>query len=305
MPISRFFHTPRPKRLNAFWFLVLLLPLLLTDNAEAVSITDDFGTVIQLNQPARRIICLYGAMNEILETMGLSDRIIARTNADDFSATIRTKPSIGTHMRPNVELVVGLHPDLILQMAGRKGVSEPLNALEQHGIPTALFRVETMDELYAMITRMGIITGASDQANTLVRSMQERVSRVQKKLGPHPIRPNVFFEVRYPNLLAAGQHSIVSEIISLAGGTNGVPQDKKLVRLSEEELLNMNPDVYVLQKGPMNPNPVLPKKRPHFRTLQAVKTDRVLVVDEHLFSRPGPETVTAIEMLAEYLHPEQ
>jgi iron complex transport system substrate-binding protein len=190
-------------------------------------------------------------------------------------------------------------------MAGRKGITEPLNAIEQRGIPTALFRVETMDELYAMITRMGIITGASGRADDLVRSMQERVSRVQKKLGSHPIRPKVFFEVRYPNLLTAGQHSIVSEIISLAGGTNCVPLDKKLVRLSEEELLGMNPEVYLLQKGPMNPNPVLPQKRAHFRTIQAVKTGRVLVVDEHLFSRPGPETVTAIEMLADYLHPEE
>ncbi len=277
----------------------------MTGNAGAVSITDDFGTVITLKQPARRIICLYGAMNEILETMGLSDRIIARTHADDFSPTIRSKPSIGTHMRPNVELVVGLRPDLVLQMAGRKGVSEPLNAIEQHGIPTALFKVTTMTELYGLITRLGVITGEPDRARDLVQSMQERVSRVQKKLGSDPERPKVFFEIRYPNLLAAGQHSIVSEIISLAGGENCVSLDSKLVRLSEEEVLGMNPDVYLLQKGPMNPNPVPPEKRAHFRTVQAVKTGKVLEVDEDLFSRPGPETVTAIEMLAEYLHPEE
>ena len=272
-------------------------------SANAVTITDDFGTVITLDKPARRIIGLYGAFNEILANMGLTDRIIARTRADTFSPAITAKPSIGTHMRPNVEMVVGLKPDLVLQMAGRKGISEPLNAIEGHGIPTGLFRVRTMDELYALITRLGVITGEEDRANELVRSMRQRIAAVQLRLGPDPVRPEVFFEVRYPNLLAAGQGSIVSDIIDLAGGTNCVALDKKLVRLSEEELVGLNPDVYLVQKGPMNPNPVPVEQRSHFRTIRAVGAGRVLEVDEHLFSRPGPESVTAVEMLAEYLHP--
>ncbi len=275
----------------------------MTSPAGAVSITDDVGTVITLKQPARRIICLYGAMNEILAALGLTDRIIARTKGDTFSQAIAAKPSIGTHMRPNVEMVVGLRPDLVLQMAGRKGISESLHSIKGHGIPTGLFKVTTMQELYALITRIGSITGSENRAHNLILAMQQRIAGVQKRLGPAPRRPRVFFEVRYPHLLAAGQDSLVSDIITLAGGTNCVDVKGKLVRLSEEEVVGMNPEVYLLQQGPMNPHPVNPKQRPHFRTLQAVTTDRILMVDEHLFSRPGPETVRAIELLAEYLHP--
>ncbi len=313
MLLSRLFPTLLRVRPNVFWlqtcwlqpcwFLGLLLPLLISGPAQAVTITDDFGTVITLNKPAKRIICLYGAMNEILSVMGLTDRIIARTKGDTFSQEMAAKPSIGTHMRPNVEMVVGLRPDVVLQMAGRKAVSESLHSIRQHGIPTALFKVATMKDLYALITRIGIITGEKGRADNLILSMQQRIAQVQTRLGPHPRRPGVFFEVRYPNLLAAGQGSIVSEIITLAGGKNCVRLNKKLVRLSEEEVVSMNPEVYLLQQGPMNPNPVNPKERPHFRTIEAVKTGRILMVDEHLFSRPGPETVTAIELLADYLHP--
>jgi iron complex transport system substrate-binding protein len=53
----------------------------------------------------------------------------------------------------------------------------------------------------------------------------------------------------------------------------------------------------------MNPNPVPVSQRSHFRTLQAVRSGAILEVDEHLFSRPGPRTVDAVEMLADVLHP--
>jgi len=38
--------------------------------------------------------------------------------------------------------------------------------------------------------------------------------------------------------------------------------------------------------------------------LKAVREQRVLEVDEKLYSRPGPRIVQAVEELAEFLHPE-
>jgi iron complex transport system substrate-binding protein len=111
--------------------------------------------------------------------------------------------------------------------------------------------------------------------------------------------------VRYPNLLGAGQQSIVNDVILKAGGVNCLPNRKKLVRINIETLVGYNPEVYVVQKGPMNRNPADPKYRPNFRVLKAVEDDRVLFVDEHIFSRPGPRSVEAVEKLAAFLHPEE
>jgi iron complex transport system substrate-binding protein len=52
----------------------------------------------------------------------------------------------------------------------------------------------------------------------------------------------------------------------------------------------------------MNPAPVPPARRPHFRELRAVREDRVFEVDEQVFSRPGPRNVDAVEQLANLLH---
>jgi iron complex transport system substrate-binding protein len=113
----------------------------------------------------------------------------------------------------------------------------------------------------------------------------------------------VFFEVRYPNLLGAGRGSIVNDIIRRAGGLNCLGDGKKMVRIGMESLIQKNPEAYVVQEGPMNRNPSPPADRPHFRVLDAVKQGKVLFVEEQVFSRPGPRSVEAVELLATFLHP--
>jgi iron complex transport system substrate-binding protein len=286
--------------------LCLALPLLVSAqpvSAEVV-VTDDAGREVVLEAPARRVIALYGAFNEILAAMGLEETIVARTRADHKPAVIRSRPVIGTHLRPNVEMVVGLSPDLVLQMGGRKQAGEPLAALERYGVPVAHFNAASFAELFSVIRRLGVLTGAEPRAAELVENMRERLARVEKRLDGTK-RPDVFFEVRYPNLLGAGRCSMVDDVIRRAGGANCLEAEDKLVRLSEEELLRLDPDAYLLQRGPMNPNPVPPAERPHFRTLAAVEKGRVMLVDEQLFSRPGPRSVEAVEALAGFLHPER
>ena len=280
--------------------LLLFLPAMAS--AE-VRITDDLGQVISLEGPARRIISLYGAYSEIFFAMGLEDRLVARTRADLFPPAILSKPSVGTHLRPNMELVLGLQPDLIIQASGRKYGHEVIRQIEERGLVVASFQPNTFEELFSVIHRLGTLTGNEETADRLVKQLRGRLQQLSQRLTATEHRPSVFFEVRYPNLLGAGQQSIVNDVILKAGGINCLPNRKKLVRINIETLVGYNPEVYVIQKGPMNRNPVEPKSRPNFRVIKAVEEGRVLFVDEHIFSRPGPRSVEAVEKLAAFLHP--
>jgi iron complex transport system substrate-binding protein len=283
-----------------FLATALLFSVAIPAHAE-ILVFDDAGQMVELKRPAKRVIALYGAFNEILAAMGHEDLIVARTNADKVPASILSKPSIGTHMRPNIELVLGLKPDLVLQMSGRKEATQAVTALRSFGVTTALFKASSFVELFSVILRVGTLTGSDSAALDLIKSMKQRLARVRATHAAGAARPTVFFEVRYPNLLAAGQESIVTDVILAAGGANAVRNVRKLVRLGEEELLRLDPDVYILQKGPMNRNPIPPAQRSHYRPLKAVRQDRVLVVDEQIFSRPGPRNVDAVERLAAFL----
>ncbi|WP_321403351.1 ABC transporter substrate-binding protein [Maridesulfovibrio sp.] len=285
-----------------FFFLLLLISFSSSAQA-AVSIVDDFGNELTLKSPAKRIVALYGSFNEILCAMDLGDRLVARTAADHYPEQITALPSIGTHMRPNPELIVAMKPDLVLQMAGRSKAASALEPLRTRGIPCAMFKVASFEEMFSMIRRLGILTGKPGAAQKLVDSMNARLNAVSERCvrSSSESAPSVFFEIRYPNLLAAGQGSIVNDIIRHAGGINCVDNHKKIVRLGEEELMRLNPQNYVYQTGRMNPSPVRPDERSHLRFLDAVRNKKILNVDESVFSRPGPRNVEAVEILADFL----
>lgn len=272
-------------------------------HAEPVRVTDDSGREIVLREPAKRIIALYGAYNEILAAMGLESRLVARTKADTLPASILAKPSIGTHMRPNVEMVFALKPDLIVQGGGRRQAMMPVNQLRREGLTVAVFNPTSFADLFSVIQRLGVLTGEQERAGDLVASMKSRLDKVKAQLEDVPHRPRVFFEVRHPNLLAAGRGSMVDDVIKHAGGINCIKAPKKLVRVNMEALIAANPEIYVVQKGAMNRDPGQPEDRPNFDVLDAVKKRSVIFVDEQIFSRPGPRSVEAVETLARFLNP--
>ncbi len=266
-----------------------------------VCVTDDFGRDVVLDKPARRIVALYGSFNEILFAMGQGELLVARTAADDYPAEIVKLPSIGTHMRPNAEMIASLNPELVLQMSGRPQAISVLKPLEEFGISTAVFRVASFNDLYSVIERLGVLTGKMNAAGSLVERMRKRLKAVDRMISSFKAKPEVFFEIRYPNLLGAGRGSIVNDIIKKAGGENCLKSNKKIARIGEEELMRLNPRFYIYQKGHMNPSPVSPARRKLFSMLEAVRKDRVHEVDESVFSRPGPRNVKAVEILASIL----
>ena len=286
----------------------MLLVLLLTGlnpapvQAAPIEVVDDTGVTLTLDKPAERIIALYGAYNELLLALDARDLLVARTGADAHLPELAGLPAIGTHMRPNAELIVAQKPDLVLQLAGRREALLQTEALRKLGINVLTFEMDSFDKMFDVLEKLGRLTGREQKAAGLIRDWRARLATLRARhAGEKPVR--VFYEVRYPNLLAAGQGSIVNEIIAVAGGENVVADDKKLVRFNEEALILADPDAYLTQKGPMNPDPQPLSERAHYRDLRAVRTGRVLVVDEDRFARPGPRAVEAAEELELWLHP--
>lgn len=270
----------------------------------ALELVDSRGVTLRLERPAQRIIALYGAFNEILLALDARGTLVARTAADAAIPGLQDLPAVGTHMRPNAELVAARRPDVVLQLAGRQEVLTQTGALEAVGIPVLVYEMQSFEQLFAVTRALGRLTGREARAEALVADWQRRLAALEQRYaGQPPVR--VFYEVRYPNLLAAGRASIVDEIIRHAGGRNVLDAPQKLVRCNEEMLVALDPEAYILQQGPMNPAPQAPAARPHYRGLSAVRSGRVLLVDEHLFARPGPRSVEAAERLARWLHGEE
>ncbi|MDR2054862.1 MAG: ABC transporter substrate-binding protein [Desulfovibrio sp.] len=281
---------------NFLLFFLCLLPL----PAHALTIRDDLGRAATLDGPAQRVIALYGAFSELILALEAGHCLAARTAADGDLPELEALPVIGTHMRPNPELIVALRPDMVLQLAGRQEAQIQTEALRALGLNVLTFTLESFEDIFRVTEKLGLLLDRRPQAGERVRDWKARLAALGKcRRGRAPVR--VFYEVRYPNLLAAGGKGIVQEIIAAAGGENVVREPKKLVRYSEEALIQAGPEVYIIQQGPMNPAAPPPRLRPHYRDLAAVRAGCVLYVDEKRFARPGPRAVAAAEELARRL----
>lgn len=269
----------------------------------AAQILDDLGREIVLREPARRIIPLYGAFAEMLFAIEAGEGVIARTQADEYPPEIKKLPSVGTHMRPNVEMILGLKPDLVIQSASRHQVTAEIERLREAGIPVAVFAPETFDGIFSTMERLGVLTGRESRSQEAVGALKKRLEAVKSSLSGVTERKRVFFEIRAEPLTAAGRGAIIQQVLLAAGAENVVTVHKAIVQYSLERLLVDNPDTYLVQQGPMNRNPADPKARPHFDRLRAVREGRIVFVDEFLYSRPGPRCVDAVEELAGVLYP--
>lgn len=286
------------------WILAfLLVASILPPRAGAVQITDDLGTTVTLSQPAGRIISLYGAFAEMLYAVGAGSRLAARTQADAHPPEILKLPSVGTHMKPNFEMIIGFKPDLVIQSASRREEMSDMERLSGAGIPVAVFAPKSFEDIFSTMERLGVLTGCEGEAGAAVARMKQRMARVQAKLAGIEKRRRVFFEVRAEPLTGAGRGSIVQRILAAAGAENVLRSEKAIVQYSLEALLLDDPDVYVMQRGPMNRNPAELAARAHFDRLRCVKEGKIVPVDEFIFSRPGPRCVEAVEQLAAALYP--
>ncbi|WP_456432802.1 ABC transporter substrate-binding protein [Thermosulfuriphilus sp.] len=293
--------------LGHIWFSLIFLAMVLGPFAEAwpeISVVDDRGKMIVLKSPAQRIVSLYGAMTEIVFALKAGERLLGVTAHENWPPEVKSKTRIGTHLNPNIELILALKPDLVLQASIARGGQRAVAALERRGIAVAVFNPRDIPGVLNTIERVGQLLGRHKEALKLISEMKGRIEALETRVSKTKSRPRVFFEVSYPTLLAAGGKHIVSDLIRRAGGENVIKAPKKFLRTDIELILALDPDIYIVQKGPMNRNPGQIEKRPYFSRLRAVREGRVYRVDEFIFSRPGPRIVEALEELARILHPE-
>ncbi len=281
--------------------VVLAAALAGTRPAAAGCVEDDTGTRVCTGSPSPRIVSLYGAFTELLWEIGAGDLLVARTRNDRSIPQVRELPSVGTGLKPNVEYVMALRPDLVVARAGR-AARQAVETLRARGLRVAAFDPRGLEDLYRTVDRLGVLAGREARARALVGRLRDRIGALRRRTaGVEPV--GVVYEVRSEPLTVAGQDSLMTEIIEAAGGVNVVPVRKKILMLDVEALLRLDPDAYIVQRGPMNRNPMPPSRRPHLGALRAVRAGRVLVVDEARFARPGPHVAEAVESLARFLHP--
>ena len=144
------------------------------------------------------------------------------------------------------EEILAHRPDLVLSSQHSSRATR--NALMRLGIPVELFGVpQTVEESLQQVDRIGELTGHSGRAIALRHKITRGVERSRLGSGERRLKAVVF----QPNGFAAGQGTLMSEMMEIAGFDNvaGRYGIGKWGNLSLEQLIANPPEVLLSGAG--------------------------------------------------------
>lgn len=269
-----------------------------------LTITDDDGIAVTLDEPAQRIVTFGPSLTEILFAIGVGDRVVGVSGPyDDHPQAATSIAEVGGAgefgVDPNLETVVALEPDLFLTISGGDAWKGRLRDL---GITVVTLDAADLDDLLGDIAEIGALTGADAAAAELVDRMRADADAVERAVSDSP-RVRCFFEVYYPPLIAAGPGTFVDDLLDRAGCDSvSSGAASSYPEWSVEDLIRTAPEVYLVSTESTD-DPASVGDRPGYSALDAVVGGSVALVDATLVTRAGPRIVEGLRLLAEALHP--
>ncbi len=295
--------------LSAYVCILCSFPHLLS----AGMICDRSGRKIQVDQPFRRIISLYGAHTENLFSLGLDSEIIGVSRNDSWPPQAQMKMKFSYH--DDAEKFMALRPDLVLTRPMIDRVYRPfVRKLEQAGIRVVSLQPVGMEDMFAYWRDLGTLTGKRAEAENMVRRFQAAVKESAEKLNRIPLskRKKVYFEAIHSKMKTFSQNSIAVFVLETAGGINIAGdalqmRSTNIAAYGKERILAKAAeiDVFLAQHGPMNPvSADIIRSEPGFSAVKAVKEGNVYLIDEWIVSRPTLRLIEGIRQIHRILYPE-
>ncbi len=223
-----------------------------------------------------RVVILAPAVGDLFIQLQQQNKVVGVTrNNDDFKQALK----IGSHIKPNIELIKSLNPDLII-IGSNRFFSAEMGAFLGSDIIT--YNPVTLDGVLDQIKVLGNILNCDDKATALI----EQLVQVREQIVRSNHRPTVIYEITEVPLTIAGKGNIVNDIIYAAGGELKAPSERKLIKFNVESVLASQPDYYLYQVGPMNPNPRSPTSRHLYQMLPS----KFIQVDQLRYSRANSQS---------------
>lgn len=273
---------------------------LLIASPSAWALKDSKGQVVA-PASAKRIISLSPAATEILFAIGAGDAVVGVSDYCNFPPAAKALPRVGAVMTLNLEKTLSLRPDLFLTTDGNPRFYERLDRLGQARI-VQLANV-TLASIPTNIRELGVVTGREAAANQLAARLASGIQQVSTRAAQRKTRPRVFYMVWGEPLITAGAGSYLDDLVRAAGGENAVPRlpsANPYPPYSWEALVASDPDVIL---APRHLQPTLDKLRRTQPTMKAVRSGRIVLLDDDLVSRPGPRVLEALEAVSRALAP--
>lgn len=172
------------------------------------------GKELHLPSELERIISFSPAVTETLFMLGLGPQVAGVSPFCVRPPEARQKRKVGSYSTARPELLREIDPDVIFTVTGYQrnfalGLSEqfPVYPLE---LPVSV------PGIVDMIVKVGLVTGAYEEARDLERRLFQALESIPSSAG----RPSVYVEIDFGGPVTFGAYSYITDGLSLLGGRN-------------------------------------------------------------------------------------
>jgi iron complex transport system substrate-binding protein len=265
----------------------------------AITVLDDDGKPVTLQQPALRVVAMAPHVTELLFAAGGGAKIVGAVSYSDYPEAAKRIPQIGSNRQIDMERVIALKPDLIV--VWMHGSSErQVEQLRTLGIPMFHSEPRKLADIATSVQKLGKLMGteavAEPAAATLRRDLASLTNRYANR---PPVR--MFYQVWDKPLYTLNGEHIVSDAMRVCGGVNifaGLTVTAPVVNV--EAVLQADPEA-IFSTGERSADDGGVNLWKPYANMTAVKRGNLFRLDGNLLNRAGPRMIAGAAALCESL----
>jgi len=278
----------------------------------SVTFTDSLGREVIVSNP-ERVVTLLGSFCEEWLLAGGS---VVGTASDSFKnydfGFDDSVIDVGSHMNPDVELILAANPDFVIASAMMENQIELLDTLQKAGITVAYFYVNNFTDYLDSLDVFTRITGRSDLYEQYGTAVLKEINDAKAQIDGR--KPTVLFvRAAATTVKVKGSEGTVGgEILADLDTVNIADSQSLLEDLSMEAIILADPDyIFVTTQGSGTEAALanveeLMINNPAWSSLKAVQNGNYYAIDKALYnSKPNARWGEAYQRLADIIYPKE
>ncbi len=273
------------------------------------TVTDALNRTVSVERRPSRVVSLVPSITESLAEMGGGDSLVAVTKfCTRPKSVVAPLRKIGGTKNPDVPMIVGLRPDLVLANK-EENRNEDVEALIEAGLTVYVGYPRTAREAIEEFDKLATLTMIAASSANVASAVRAAIER-QETLNATRPSVRVFCPIWRNPYMAVGGETFAGDLLRLSGGLNVFEQHRsggRYPQVTAEEVVEAAPDVILL---PDEPYRFTNRHRDELLALHdvpAVRNERVFLIDGQLLTWHGPRIGAALgefELLLDSARPE-
>ena len=253
-----------------------------------------------------RVISLCPSNTEIMEFLGLTELLVGVDDFSDWPESIKSLPQLGPDLSINLDLVEQLKPDLVLASLSVPGMEKNIEGLKARKIPYIVLNPQSLADIENDLVTTANALNMPERGKEAANRFRSRLENIKQKGASAGWSPKLYWEWWPKPVFTPGSINWLTEVSEAAGGEN-VFKDVELASLQTDwdDVKSRNPDYICVAWVGVRRQKVKKEliiNRPGWEELDAVKNDRILILEEELYCRPSPRLLDGLEKLHRLLH---